>query len=172
MPLQRLTAAGSAVLVLHHPSKGDPAAGQAARGSGALAGYVDVLVEMKWVGRPMDDDRRRRLTAFSRFSTTPARLVIELSADGTDYAACGDVPDEDVGLVVLTRLLTNAPGGLTRQQVRERWPAEYAAPAEVTLWRWLERAARCRDLTRTGTGRRSDPFRFRLPTAAEKGGGS
>ena len=126
MPLQRLTAAGAAVLVLHHPSKGDPAAGQAARGSGALAGYVDVLVEMRRVGRPTDDDRRRRLTAFSRFSTTPARLVIELSADGTDYATCGDVADEDVGLVVLTRLLTNAPGGLTRQQVRERWPAEYA----------------------------------------------
>jgi hypothetical protein len=35
LPLQRLTALGLCVLVLHHPRKGEAAPGQAARGSGA-----------------------------------------------------------------------------------------------------------------------------------------
>ena len=41
-PLQRLTAAGIAVLLLHHPRKLD---GQP-RGSGALPGFADILIEM------------------------------------------------------------------------------------------------------------------------------
>jgi hypothetical protein len=50
-PLRQLTAAGVAVLLLHHPRKGACADGQAARGSGALAAFVDVLVEMHWYTR-------------------------------------------------------------------------------------------------------------------------
>ena len=63
LPLQRLTAAGLAVLVLHHPRKRASADGQAARGSGALSGYVDVLIEMHWYEQAADNDRRRRLLA-------------------------------------------------------------------------------------------------------------
>jgi hypothetical protein len=43
---------------------------------------------------PADDDRLRRLTAFSRHDETPGRLVIELTADGADYHSLGDfAPD-------------------------------------------------------------------------------
>src|SRR5262245_27923009 len=79
LPLQRLTAAGLAVLVLHHPRKGEFLAGQAARGSGALAGYVDIVVEMHCANRADPDDRRRVLRAFSRHEETPRQLVIELT---------------------------------------------------------------------------------------------
>src|SRR5262249_14760917 len=41
LPLQRLTDVGLSVLLLHHPRKGNPAVGQAARGSGALSGFAD-----------------------------------------------------------------------------------------------------------------------------------
>src|SRR5262249_40946179 len=41
LPLSRLTAAGAAVLLLHHPRKGEWVDGQMARGSGALAGFAD-----------------------------------------------------------------------------------------------------------------------------------
>ena len=53
-----------------HPRKGASPAGQAARGSGALAAFVDVLVEMYWYGEPQTSDRRRRLLAFSRHEET------------------------------------------------------------------------------------------------------
>ena len=59
LPLRELTDRGVAVLLLHHPRKGKTRAGQAARGSGALASYVDILIEMHWYASPESDDRRR-----------------------------------------------------------------------------------------------------------------
>jgi len=84
-PLQRLASAGMSVLLPHHPRKGKTLAGQAARGSGALAGFVDVIIEMGYSSHPDDLDRRRRLVAFSRHDQTPRHLLIELQADGADY---------------------------------------------------------------------------------------
>src|SRR5262249_18484896 len=89
MPLQRLTARDLSVLILHHPSKGDPPIGQAARGSGALSGYADILLEMRPCPNATADDRRRRLHAFSRYPETPLQRIIEWTADGTDYCSHG-----------------------------------------------------------------------------------
>jgi hypothetical protein len=36
------------VLQVHHPRRGRHEAGQAARGSGALAAFADILLEMNW----------------------------------------------------------------------------------------------------------------------------
>src|SRR5439155_13961959 len=77
--LQELTALGVAVLILHHPRKGPLVAGQAARGSGALGGSADILLEMDGLSGPTTDDRRRKVAGFSRFPETSRRLVIELS---------------------------------------------------------------------------------------------
>jgi hypothetical protein len=102
LPLQDLTARGAALLLLHHPKKGETRPGQAARGSGALPGFVDVLIEMSWYAAPQHADRRRRLQTFSRFSETPARLVIELNADATDYTSLGDIPEPDADQIPAT----------------------------------------------------------------------
>jgi len=42
--LSPLTAAGMAVWLQHHPRKGRTPSGQASRGSGALPGFVDILM--------------------------------------------------------------------------------------------------------------------------------
>src|SRR5205823_4412199 len=133
---------GAAVLVLHHPRKGEPAPGQAARGSGALSGCVDIVIEMSRVGGPMDDDRRRRLLAFSRHPDTPRRLVIELNADATDYAALGDFRDQDDACAwdLIRPILEDADQKLTRRSIRDAWPPDYPKPDDATIWRWLERA--------------------------------
>jgi hypothetical protein len=88
-PLQRLTTAGMAVLVMHHPRKQNTAPGQASRGSGALLGHADILIEMRACPNAPDDDRRRRLHASSRYDETPRERLIELTADGTDYLSLG-----------------------------------------------------------------------------------
>src|SRR5437879_2901396 len=44
-PLDALTARGMSVWISHHPSKGRARRGQAARGSGALSGFVDIILE-------------------------------------------------------------------------------------------------------------------------------
>jgi hypothetical protein len=79
-PLQVLTARGICNLITHHPKKGPTVPGQAARGSGALSAYVDILLEMHAV-TPKAADRRRRLRAYSRHQATPANLVLEWTAE-------------------------------------------------------------------------------------------
>jgi hypothetical protein len=168
-PLQRLTAAGVAVLLPHHPRKGKTAVGQAARGSGALPAFVDVIVEMGYYARPDDQDRRRRLVAFSRHNDTPRHLLIELREDGTDYLVLPGGPEADLGdgwpAVVLA--LSEAYSKLTRQEILENWPADYPKPDAATLWRWLSRAATQGVVRQEGTGRPRDPFRYWLPEREE-----
>jgi len=84
LPLQALANRGPALWLLHHPAKGQRADGQAARGSGALSGFADVVMEMSCVRRARSRDRRRRICAYSRCVETPRHLIIELDAAGTD----------------------------------------------------------------------------------------
>jgi hypothetical protein len=164
-PLRRLTAAGVSVLVNHHPRKGESAAGQAARGSGALAGHVDIVIEMTWFGSPVSDDRRRRLTAFSRHAETPRRLVVEWTDDGSDYRGLGDFPEPEHadGWGVVLGVLMGAGGRLTRPAIRQNWPPGVPVPSDVTLYRWLDRGVADGLVVRAGTGRKNDPFTYELP---------
>ena len=88
LPLQALANVGPAVWLLHHPAKGKRADGQAARGSGALSGFADIVMEMSCFRRARSRDRRRRICAYSRYVETPRHLIIELNADGADYSVC------------------------------------------------------------------------------------
>jgi hypothetical protein len=76
-PLQRLTARGMAVLLLHHPKKGPTREGQAARGSGALNAHADISLEMFPYASLAEEERRRVLVGYSRFEETPRRRLIE-----------------------------------------------------------------------------------------------
>ncbi len=167
--LQRLTSLGVSVLILHHPKKGKVRAGQASRGSGVLGAYADILLEMSWYGNPADLDRRRVIEAYSRHDETPRRLVLELSADGTDYLAHGDLQEDDFApqWAILEQILRSATYPLTRLEILRRWPRQQRKPDEATLWRWLQRVLGEGAVVQEGRGKRNDPFRFRL---AEPGG--
>ncbi|MCE9531635.1 MAG: helicase RepA family protein [Planctomycetes bacterium] len=144
LPLQKLTSQGISVLILHHPKKGTSIEGQAARGSGALTGGVDVLIEMKCHGEPSDVDRRRRLTAWSRFERTPRRLQIELNAAGTDYLSHGDFIDDDFhsNWRIVYGILIDAADKISRREILDYWPDDYEKPHRQTLWRLLDRAVK------------------------------
>jgi hypothetical protein len=167
-PLQRLTTAGMGVLLPHHPRKGKTVAGQAARGSGALPSFVDVIIEMGHYAQPDDLDRRRRLVAFSRHDDTPRHLLIELNAEGTDYAVLQSGP-EALGdsWPAVFQALAEAQRKLTRQEILDDWSADYPRPDATTLWRWLSRAVAGGIVRQEGTGRPRDPFRYWLPQREE-----
>jgi hypothetical protein len=176
-PLQRLATAGLSVLLVHHPHKGKTLAGQAARGSGALPSFVDIIIEMAYHRQPDDLDRRRRLVAFSRHEETPRHLLLELQADGSDYrvlesgmaAALGE------GWQAVLGLLTTADHKLTRQDILDNWPADQDRPGPSTLWRWLDQAVKHGHVRQEGTGLARDPFRYWLPERQElmrPGGGT
>src|SRR5262249_4592201 len=149
--------------------KGPTLPGQAARGSGALAGFVDVLVEMHAVSR-RPNERRRLLRSFSRHAATPPSLVIEWTLDGTDYRSLGTSAELDYehGWPLLHALLDQSEGPLTRRAILRRWPESVAPPSKVTLWKWLGRAVQEGRVLQDGGGTRRDPFKYRLPGMVEK----
>jgi len=164
-PLQRLASAGMSVLLPHHPRKGKTIAGQAARGSGALPGFVDVIIEMGYYSHPDDLDRRRRLVAFSRHEQTPRHLLMELQADGADYVVLQSGVEAAFGesWQVVLDILTTTYSKRTRQEILDDWPADYDKPDSTTLWRWLSRAVAQGVVRHEGTGHPNDPFRYWLP---------
>jgi hypothetical protein len=168
MPLQRLTTLGLAVLVLHHPRKEETEPGQAARGSGALSGYADILIEMRHCPRASDDDRCRRLHAFSRFPDTPRQRVIELTSDATDYVSHGSFLEAEFAghWQILSPIFESAPYKLTRSELLRSWPND-RRPERTVLNVWLERAVAQGLLRQDGRGRRGHPFRYWLPAREE-----
>jgi hypothetical protein len=168
-PLQALTARGMSLLITHHPKKGTTEPGQAARGSGALSGYVDIILEMQAVSSK-PDDRRRRLRAFSRHSATPPSLILAWTPDGTDYVRLGSSIglDFEQGWPVLQGILEQADGPLSRRAILRRWPDSAMAPAKLTLWKWLRRAVAESRILQTGRGHRKEPYLYALPGMADK----
>jgi hypothetical protein len=153
-----------AVLLLHHPGKGNRPMGQAARGSGALLGHVDISIEMRHPGGdPLT--RRRRFLALSRHADTPRQLLLELNADGTDYVPVASADEDDLQSrwEPLRLVLMDAPQKLTREDILAEWPTDCDAPNATSLWRLLRRAVDRGLIACEGAGRRSDPFRCWLP---------
>src|SRR6266404_2789689 len=113
-------------LLSHHPGKGAPPIGQAARGSGALLGHVDISIEMRHPGGdPLT--RQRRFFAESRHAETTRRLLLELNAEGTDYLPVPDALEVDflASWQTLRMVLEDAPQKLTRKDILAEWPPDY-----------------------------------------------
>jgi archaellum biogenesis ATPase FlaH len=157
--LRTLAERGLAVLVLHHPKKGDTKEGQAARGIGVLNAEVDIILEMTHFSSPSSDDRRRKVVAFSRFEETPRRLLLELNPEGMDYAALSPetaTPHD----ATLRELIRTTGGPVTAAMLRQLWPDGMIRPDLTTLRRWLGQLVERGLITQAGSGRKNDPFRF------------
>ncbi len=115
------------------------------------------------------EDRRRRLQAWSRYEETPRQLVIELNADGSDYAALGDFQDEEFtsNWDRLRTVLLEATGKMTLREILNAWPSEWKPPAAASLCRWLDRAAQQGLICQSGAGKKSDSYRYWLPGQEE-----
>lgn len=82
-PLQYAAAAGLAVLLVSHQRKSVGEFGEAVRGSNALTGGVDVVVELERPARSLQlGSQARVLRAVSRFDSTPEELYLGLGDDG------------------------------------------------------------------------------------------
>jgi hypothetical protein len=165
LPLQVLASRGPALWLLHHPAKGPRADGQRARGSGALSAWADIIMEMSCVRRARSRDRRRRISAYSRYPETPRHLIVELNAEGTDYLVRTDASGSPLvrPWPAMQHILAEATDKLTLQTILQRWPEEPDAPDASTLWRWLKRATRQGVVCCAGSGYRGDAFRYWLP---------
>jgi hypothetical protein len=167
-PLQAITRAGAALLLVHHPRKGDATEGQASRGSGALPGFVDVIIELRRYDPENRDDTRRTLTTYSRFDESPPEQVVELREDG--YHVVGTKMDASHAdrVAVITGLLPSEPPGMTSEEVYAAWEEQSAIsqPSKATVAADLKEGAEGGRWTRAGAGKRGDPFRHFLSSSS------
>ena len=165
LPLQALANQGPAVWLLLHPAKAKRADGQSARGSGALSGFADIVMEMSCYYRARSRDRRRRIRAYSRYVETPRHLILELNADGADYLLRTDAAGTPLVQTwpEVHCILANASEKFTQQDILQRWPVEDTRPDRSTLSRWLKRATKQRLICCSGSGYRGDAFLYWLP---------
>jgi hypothetical protein len=165
LSLQALANRGPAVLLLHHAAKGKRADGEAARGSGALTGFADIVLELSCYRRARSRDRRRRICAYSRYVETPRHLIVELDANGADYLVRTDAAGTPFVQTwpAVHHILADASDRLSQQGILERWPDEADPPDRSSLARWLKRATRQGLIRCSGSGYRGDGFRYWLP---------
>jgi hypothetical protein len=161
-PLHRITEAGAGVLLVHHPRKGDAGEGRASRGSGALPGFADVIVEMRRAVASDRGNRQRVLTAYSRYDETPAELVIELAEDSSGYHSLGGRADADrqSRWQAIAVALPGAPPGQTAEELLASWDDATKKPGNRTLEQDLTGGAEAGRWSVAGAGKRGDPFRF------------
>jgi hypothetical protein len=94
-----------------------------------------------------------------RSSSTLQTATAELNPEGTDYVLLPDSPlPHPPLLATLQRMLTESPTPLTHRELLARWPGD--APREDTLWRVLARGCELGLFARSGTGTKSDAFRY------------
>jgi len=163
-PLHRLTAVGMAVLLLHHPRKGKVEAGSAARGSGAMLGFVDISMELKRTSKLESDSHCRLIQAQSRRADVPARLAYEWNPTTGEFALTTDPKRrqfEENWKTVLD-LLRGRSGAITLVEILEYWPEDAEKPSRTTLYTWLGIAYDEKRIRRQGRGNKHDPWRYRL----------
>ncbi len=119
--LDEATRAGLAVLLVHHQRKARGDHGTGVRGSTALAGAVDVVVEYERLGEDAPRSQRR-LVALSRWPATPDVLVLDYHVGEGTWRVIGEAEgraeSEGVGVreLVLTAVPTELPG-ITEDEV-------------------------------------------------------
>ena len=162
MPVHRITDAGAGLLLVHHPRKGDAKEAQASRGSGALSGFVDTIVELRRYAPDDGTDHRRTLTVYSRIGESGIDTVLELGDEG--YAVLGSGADVRGGdrSEQISGLLPIGGPGITVEELHERYPAP--APGVRTLRGDLKAGIEKQRWVRVGTGTRNDAYQYyRVP---------
>jgi hypothetical protein len=156
-PLQDLARQyGTAVLALHHaPKTGDDRETiDSPLGSTALAGSADVIMRYKRTGD------RRILQTVNRFGDDLPATVVTLGPDGWPEAvgSLQEVQASEEERAILDAIAANGP--MTKDELRE------ALGRQATdLVRTLHRLLRAGRLTRTGSGKRGDPYRYLIPVS-------
>jgi hypothetical protein len=156
-PLVGIAEAGAAVLLVRHPRKSDGAEATAGRGSGAIDGFVDVIIEFRRFQPEDKDDRRRVFTVYSR--EEPFEVVAEW--DGHTYVALGSKGEVRRGerWETLLSVLPTEPPGFTCEEIRQAWPTE-PRPALGVIKEDLLALLKAGKVERSGRGVRGDPFRW------------
>jgi hypothetical protein len=147
---------GLAVFVPLHQRKGGGEDGEGIRGSGAIAGTADVVLELERVSA---SPRQRALLALSRYPSTPGSLIIERDPATGAWAAIAEGERSDARSISDRQAIVTAlgTGTLTRPELEE------ATSAPERQWHvHLDALIGEGKVQRTGAGKKGDPYRFSM----------
>jgi hypothetical protein len=154
-PLQRAAAEDNlAVLAVRHERKSGGDLGDAARGSSAFGGGVDIVLLLRRPERT--SDKKRELLGVGRFDETPDYAVIERTDEGYDLLGSGEerLGEEARRRVVL--VLPKCPeGALPIKEIVKR-----AKVRKTKLHEILEELIQRGQAAVIGDGKRGDPKRY------------
>jgi hypothetical protein len=161
MPLRAISE-GRSLLLVHHPRKSDGGEGTASRGSGALPAFVDIILEMRRFNPGDSRDCKRVLTGLSRYDSTPAELVVELTADG--YVGCGDREAAELDAITqrVLKVLPDTPPGLTAIEILDAWEESHK-PRRMRFYEVLSAGVEAGRWRREGAGKKGDPHKLWRP---------
>jgi hypothetical protein len=157
---RRIVEAGAALLVAHHPSKAPMGQGRSSRGSGALPGFVDIILEFGRYQPEHVEDTRRVLMGLSRFKETPAEAVIELNE--SEYKLVGTAAGTAVAdrLSIIMGMLSKIP--VTREAIGQSWPEPSSVPRphDRTLKRDMATLVEQKRIMQEGAGTKHSPYLY------------
>lgn len=153
-PLLDAAAAGFAIVIVAHQRKSAGTDGDAVRGSNALIGAADVIVELERT-RGLDDEANLRvLKTHSRFESTPEKLAIVL--DGDCYTA------QDLDIAASKAELERVRAALTDECVDHAAIKErVGGMRRESLNRHLSALVAGGIAERHGSGSKGDPYLWR-----------
>jgi hypothetical protein len=154
-PLLKAAAEGIATLLSRHERKSGGDVGDSGRGSSAFAGAADILLSLR---KPEGNSKKtqRVIQAVSRFSETPAALLIELTDDG--YLGLGDPGKASLDQAKATIIdALSRSGG---QTLDLRTLIKSAKLPRMTVHRAAEELRKEGALERSGEGKRGKPYRY------------
>jgi hypothetical protein len=169
-PMREICSEGCSVLVLHHPRKKPSEPGASARGTGALLGYVDHVLELSRVGRLKSDNGQRTILAQSRRPETPDRLTYEWTpATGVFQVVTDPLARQyEANWLLLEKILKTRETAATHLELLTDWPPDQPKPSASSFYDWLNRAHAEKRVRREGKGTSKNPWRYRLPNEDDK----
>lgn len=157
-PLQYAAAAGLAVLLVSHQRKSSGEFGEAVRGSNALTGGVDIVVELERPSRALQLGAQARvLHAVSRFSSTPDELYLELDDErGFELIEHPELRRADSERARVLDDVDTRDEPASADEIAEKLELEKRA-----VRRYLRELFENELVCRTGAGKKGDPFLWR-----------
>jgi hypothetical protein len=155
---------GIAVVIVTHERKSGGDVADAARGSSAIAGAVDILFRVQQVRA---QSPQRRVDGVSRIEG-PFEMLIELTDAG--YAVCDTATHEEPEVpttegLLLKTLPTSAVAAISSPQL-ESMLKERAGVSRATVGRLLRKLSAAGVIQCDGSGVAGDPHRYWRPTSA------
>jgi hypothetical protein len=140
VPLYNFTENNIAVLLVHHFRKGGGTEAQASRGSGALTGYVDNIIEFT---RNKDGlPNQRLITTYGRFESTIVPIVIEYNNDGK-YITKGEPwqVSKKARKERVLQIFDNSKEPLTARDVHNLWITQVGSISYRSIQRIIKEIA-------------------------------